>query len=724
MGNYQKAEPLYIEAKTIREKVLGTEHPNYATSCNNLALLYESMGNYQKAEPLYIEAKTIQEQVLGTEHPNYATSCNNLAVLYDDMGNYQQAEPLYIEAKTIDEKVLGTEHPSYATSCNNLAALYQSMGNYQKAEPLIIEANQNFDNQVLQSGTFMSEKEREKFLEKKVYYMYNIYNSFYLKRKEENPKVTGMSYNNALLMKGLLLRSGIAMRQAVLNSGDQALINTYKEWLDKNSELVKLEDMPIAERFINADSLREVCNNMEKQLVSSNLSGFKNLTGLKTNWEEVQKTLQPNEVAIEFTHFKYYNDSTWTDSTYYCALILKKEMKQPEMVYLFEERELQAILKPEDYISVEMENILDLYQTYESKTKSDSLYSLIWKPLEKHLQGIETINMSLSGLLLTIPIHALPVNNSDSILIMDKYKLNYLSTTANLVANIEFYQKDIKDAVLFGGIDYMADTTAWKQAANLTGLEDLSGIGRGTNLTGFQNLSGLDGLRGGTTWKYLKGTATEVENIKALMDKYKIPTKYFTKVEATEEAFKSLSSNSPAILHIATHGFYFPEVERNYENFKNNFTEIKYVQSNNPLVRSGLVFAGANHTWNGEEIKGIEDGTLSAYEVSHLDLFDCRLVVLSACQTGLGKVKGSEGIAGLQSGFKMSGVDFIIYTLWSVDDYATQLFMNTFYENLFSGMEVREAFDKAQSSIRQKVSTSEKTKGKGVQYWAPFVLVH
>ena len=169
-------------------------------------------------------------------------------------------------------------------------------------------------------------------------------------------------------------------------------------------------------------------------------------------------------------------------------------------------------------------------------------------------------------------------------------------------------------------------------------------------------------------------------------------------------------------MHIATHGFYFPEIEKDYQDFNMINEDIKYIHSENPLVRSGLILAGANHTWNNETISGIEDGTLTASEVSKLALFNCRLVVLSACQTGLGAVKGSEGIFGLQRAFKMSGIDFMIYTLWSVDDHATQLFMTTFYENLFSGMEVREAFKTTQTYLRNK--TGE------VKYWAPFVLVN
>ena len=140
MGDYARAEPLYVEAKKICEKTLGKEHPSYAASLNNLAVLHASVGDYARAEPLHVEAKTIREKTIGIEHPDYAASLNDLAMLHASMGDYARAEPLFAEAKTIKEKSLGTEHPSFATSLNNLAMLYKSMGDYARAEPLLVEA--------------------------------------------------------------------------------------------------------------------------------------------------------------------------------------------------------------------------------------------------------------------------------------------------------------------------------------------------------------------------------------------------------------------------------------------------------------------------------------------------------------------------------------------------------------------------------------------------------
>ncbi|GAX44548.1 NB-ARC domain-containing protein [Tolypothrix sp. NIES-4075] len=139
-GRYSEAEPLYIQALALLKRLLGEEHPDVATSLNNLALLYKSQGRYSEAEPLYIQALALRKRLLGEEHPHVATSLNNLAYLYDSQGRYSEAEPLYIQALALRKRLLGEEHPHVATSLNNLAYLYNSQGRYSEAEPLYIQA--------------------------------------------------------------------------------------------------------------------------------------------------------------------------------------------------------------------------------------------------------------------------------------------------------------------------------------------------------------------------------------------------------------------------------------------------------------------------------------------------------------------------------------------------------------------------------------------------------
>jgi len=139
-GRYKEAEPLYIQALALRQKLLGDDHPDVAASFNNLAALYDSQGRYSEAEPLYIQALALRQKLLGDDHPDIATSFNNLAALYYSQGRYSEAKPLYIKALALWQKLLGDDHPSVATSFNNLAALYESQGRYSEAEPLYIRA--------------------------------------------------------------------------------------------------------------------------------------------------------------------------------------------------------------------------------------------------------------------------------------------------------------------------------------------------------------------------------------------------------------------------------------------------------------------------------------------------------------------------------------------------------------------------------------------------------
>jgi tetratricopeptide (TPR) repeat protein len=135
-GDYAKAEPLLQRALAIWEKALGPEHPDVANSLNNFALLYYAKGDHAKAEPLFQRALAIREKSLGPEHPNVANSLNSLAGLYYTKGDYAKAEPLLQRALAIREKALGPEHPDVATSLNNLAELWRNKGDYAKAEPL------------------------------------------------------------------------------------------------------------------------------------------------------------------------------------------------------------------------------------------------------------------------------------------------------------------------------------------------------------------------------------------------------------------------------------------------------------------------------------------------------------------------------------------------------------------------------------------------------------
>ncbi len=139
-GRYSEAEPVYLQALELGQRNLGENHSLVATSLNNLAELYRSQGRYSEAEPLYLQALELGQRNLGENHPHVAASLNNLALLYYSQGRYSEAEPLFVQALELRQRLLGENHPDVAQSLNNLAGLYYSQGRYDKAEPLLEQA--------------------------------------------------------------------------------------------------------------------------------------------------------------------------------------------------------------------------------------------------------------------------------------------------------------------------------------------------------------------------------------------------------------------------------------------------------------------------------------------------------------------------------------------------------------------------------------------------------
>jgi len=272
-----------------------------------------------------------------------------------------------------------------------------------------------------------------------------------------------------------------------------------------------------------------------------------------------------------------------------------------------------------------------------------------------------------------------------------------LSSTAVLLQQSKFNNTP-ESIALFGGINYEAVTEELlAKAKNLRSRQEF--VSRSIS---------SEADRGSSNWGYLPGTLQEVNAIENIAKKKKVTSTKFTGNAAIEEQFKSLKgNNSPRIIHISTHGFFFEDAEQGEH----------YNAAKNPLNRAGLLFAGANTTWQGKTTTdGIDDGILTAYEATNVTFGNTQLVVLSACETGLGEIKGSEGVFGLQRAFKNAGAEYIIMSLWKVPDAETAEFMEYFYKKLFGGESIPDAFRKTQNYMKKKYPDDP-------YKWAAFVLV-
>lgn len=516
----------------------------------------------------------------------------------------------------------------------------------------------------------------------------------YFAYRMKNDSLASQLYNGLLYSKGILLNTEISLQHEIFARGDAQIINRYKKLQTNKILLNKLLESPKYSSPTRIDSLKKIVYIDERVVMEyckqNNLLG----KAYDVKWQDVRQQLADSSAAVEFTSCPVFG----SDSILYSAVVITKNCKCPFMIPLFSNKDFDRI-NPRNYYT------------------SDSLCNLIWKPMAEKLAGVKDIYFSPTGKLHQIGIEYLPL--ADGTNIADKYHLYRLSSTRELVSRKTETQS--RKVVLYGGLEYAFGQKDWVNIKSSLMSSDSS------RLFAFRDVPSLDlrSLRQGL--QFLEGTQKEVDNIDRQLKEKHIPVALVEGMMGTEDSFKRLSGRGVNILHIATHGFYQPDdtIQR-----KGVFNILQMLGSDNrnmseedrTLSRSGLFMAGAADalTDNGKKNipEGMDDGILTAKEISRLDLRGLDLLVLSACQTGQGDVT-SDGVFGLQRGFKKAGAQTIVMSLWKVDDTATQILMQQFYKSLTDSMTKRQAFLAAQQYLR----TTENGRFNKPQYWAAFIML-
>lgn len=453
------------------------------------------------------------------------------------------------------------------------------------------------------------------------------------------------------------LYNGVLLSKGIFLQSDIKFLQELRRNPDQ-SFLHRYVDLSSKRKHNISPQLRDSINNVEQMLRAELYKQTDYLSSLKVTWQNIKSQLNNDEAAIEFLSFPLESGKIQ-----YAALIIKETLEFPTLIHLFSEDDLNTI--PSD-----------------SYYENTSLSQLLWDPIAEYLMDIDVIYFSPAGELYNIAIENLPVPNNKNEYMSDKYKFYRVGSTRSIVD--EDTPNFILSAVLFGDMNYNFNLPDVKIDAN------------------WNNIADSLNLRGGH-FGPLPATRLEINNAEKELSTININITRFDKNLATKKSFCNLSGSSPSIIHIATHGFY------------NKDSSINNGQQDAALSNSGLLFAGANSSI--EQNNGAKNnGILTAEEISKLDLLDVDLVVLSACQTGLGEIKG-DGIYGLQRGFKMAGAHSLLMSLWKVDDDATQILMSEFYKCYVSGLTKQESLQRAQRVVRDTPGFNDP------EYWAAFILL-
>jgi len=657
LKKYKIAEELLNKSSQLQKKIFGEKSIDYAIGLNNLAMLYHDIGDHNDTlESLLKLIIQIRKEKLGIDHVSYAESLENLAIFYESKGDYLNSEELHKKAIGILEKKLSVEHPLFLIDLNNLACLYSNTHRIIEAFDIFRSNSKVLNNIINKNFEWLTDKEKDFFWEKNKSF-YNTIDLFSTKNVGELPEIAGLSYNSNLISKGKLLEAKIFKDNNIYSFNDSLnnKIDSLKNHLlYLRRRLVKMEvdeNQELIEKLnAQADSLDKVLTLLWPLYATQK----KNLS---ISWEQVQINLAVEEVAIEFVRYYSNEDSNF----YYNALILRKNDVNPILVPLCKEDQIKSINTKEGF---------------------SDFYPLIWAPMEIYLKDIKTIYYSPVGLLNNISFGAIypkrgtgdvvkvafakrgvgmessTISEENADYLMKKYSLHQLTSTRYLAMGLKekLMDKIEKSIVLIGGVNYNYLPNDKKNGVQTS----LKLASRAVNST--------------KPLKYLAGTKIEVDSINKRMKNYGWQTTMLIYDSAIEESVvKFENQNAKGILHIATHGFAFPNFKE-LENVRDsNIMKQGFCYFTNPLQRCGLLLSGANWAWMGShELKKrnpeSEDGILTAAEVSLLNLRNTKLVVLSACETGLGKIIGNEGVFGLKRAFKLAGVEQMIVSLWEVPD--------------------------------------------------------
>ncbi len=688
-GDYAQAEPLLRRAQTILEEALGAEHPGTAFSLNNLGILYYAKGDYAQAEPLYRRALAVTEKALGAEHPYTTKALHNLAALYSDKGDYTQAEPLFRRALAIREKTLGADHPDTAALLNNLAYLHEARDDISQAVALRSRAQAIEEGNISVNLAIGSERQKLAYLATLAASVRHSV-ALHIRSAPDNSTARDLALTAILQRKGRVLdamNDNIESLRRRANPQDRALFDQLKDERAKLAHLVfgGLQSASPAEYQQAIKRLEESVEKLEAQ-IGDRSSEFR-AQSKPVTLAAVQAAIPADAALLEFFAYWPYNAKfTRRDEQLglprYVAYVLRR---QGEAQWV----ELGKAMTIDAAVGV-LRKALHNPKSADFKRLARRMDKLVMQPVRPLLGETRRVFISPDGALNLVPFAAL-VDEQNRYL-AERYSFTYLTSGRDLLR----FRPDTQIAkapVIVADPDF-GEKSVDRRAASSAGILDLTQA----------------------YFSPLTATAQEAKALKAILPQATV----LTRNQATETALKQIAS--PSVLHIATHGFFLadkPEDAAETERQRKLLQQTADWSSlggrlENPLLRSGLGLAGANLRKSGPNQE--DDGILTAMEVAGLNLWGTKLVVLSACETGVGEVRTGEGVYGLRRALTLAGAETQVMSLWPVSDRGTRDLMISYYKSLLAGQGRSEAMRQVQLWMLKD------PRRRHPFYWASFIV--
>ncbi|MBI4750640.1 MAG: tetratricopeptide repeat protein [Acidobacteria bacterium] len=729
-GDFASAEPLYRRVLEINEKALGSENTNVAVSLNNLAVLYDESGEFSKAEPYLKRALAIWEKTFGPDHPNVGLALRNLAGHYDDIDDTEAAERLYQQSLSILEKALGPDHIEVAGTLSNLGSIYQKKGD-EKAEPLferalgilekalgpdhpdvaqtlgklagiswakgnttealnyLVRSNETIERDLKRNLISGSERQKVLYLRKTSGFLDSTL-SLQAEVDPGNQEALRAAMTVVLRRKGRALDAMAETFATLRRQSDPETQTLLDEYANLTSQISTLTLKGPGKNKPEEHQAYIKKLEVQKEKLENDISRRSVEFAVQTRpvtVEAVQQLIPADAALVEFAVYRLYDAKTQTYGAPHYGVYVLTSQGVIKSADLGETEpidaaiaQLRQALRNSKMTLGDRRNLINVTGTPQTSetvmVKARVIDQLILAPVRKLIGAQTRLLISPDGDLNLIPFAAL-VTERGKFLVED-YLITYLTSGRDLL-RLQTKLPSQQPPLVVANPDYAVGTGPKVAGQSVNPLSPLPGTGR-------------EGLA---------------------IQKLFADTRLVLQADATTDVVKNV--HRPELLHIATHGYFLKDVQKPASGEvergagQNRSLVPGTLSVENPLLRSCLFFAGANR--GGETNNGI----LTALEAAQLDLWGTKLVVLSACDTGVGEVKTGDGVYGMRRALVLSGSAAQMISLWPVSDLGTRELMAEYYTRLKAGEGRSEALRHTQ------IKMLKDPRRRHPFYWASFI---
>ncbi len=699
MEDYDKSAAMFARVLEQWTVIFGEDHQFTMKAMNNLGRVNQRLGKLAEAEQLVAGALERRRAKLGPEHLDVIRSMIDLGSIYIDQDRLPESDEILTSAVTLAEKVLGNQHPYTFEALNNLARSKEAQEQYTAA----LEIRQTgFERRSEFLDTMLwvtGENAREGYIR---LFRPELNDYLNLLTRSGIPDAGKLAIGASLQRKGLLLKLTSEIQQISRMTDDPKMSSIANELQEARKELAALTlSGPTAEtkgRHVQAlYELEQIVNELQGEIGRASVRYRSSISQISV--DTLAAALPEGTALVDFLTYE-----EGEDKKILAGVVVNEdgEIRYELLTYADRSEIDEAII---EYRTIIQDDQADEDEQLEI---GQIAYELVWDPVNEAIGDAEYVYLIPDGTLNILPFNALV--DADESYLIQTHDIHTLTSGRDLLPN--GYRLAQGDYVILAGPDYNSD--------DVVSEEELD-VARGRRSAALQmDIRGAGGGLRGLQFSPLPGAYKEGEIIQEQVIEKKAPNIFFFGADAQERVLTDLE-NPPEILHMATHGFFLKPDEKLRKRLlkMQRGAEINFPPpGDNPLLRSGMAFAGINT--NAQflgDIDTVNDGVLTALEVLDLNLSGTKLVVLSACETGLGEIHEGEGVYGLRRSFQEAGVAEVISSLWEVSDAGTQALMTSFYDRVLTGTPARIALRETQLEMMDSPEW-------GYPYiWSAFMIV-